>query len=230
MPNIPVFRYFAIKNSSLQTPFWTTLAITPNLRYAIAQAFPDDNLPSPSITAQEYVDALNHSKLLAVKDLFVKTVADRDATLESTNILLFRALHTLAIIYAELEQWQNAESTYKKLLAESDKILGPDSKVAAGAVSNLGKVYEQQGKHEEAETILRRAKLWAGNNLEGESPQYLGAVQGLIPVLTKQGKLGETEKMLEEGLTLVRKMSGRFKEEDTVEMEAVAKGLVALKK
>jgi hypothetical protein len=36
--------------------------------------------------------------------------------------------------------------------------------------------------------------------------------------------------MLEEGLTLVGKMSGPFKEEDTVEMEAVAKGLVALKK
>jgi hypothetical protein len=76
--------YFAIKHSSIQTPFWESLAITPNLKYAIAQAFPDDDVPEPSmsaVVATETGDALNHSKLLVVKDLFTKIAAGREETL-----------------------------------------------------------------------------------------------------------------------------------------------------
>ena len=180
-PCLPLFRNQELFSPN---PLWTTLAITPNLRYAIVQAFPNDNLPSPSITAQEYVDTLEAA--CSERPLRQNSQRDRDATLESTNILLFRALHTLAIIYAELGEWQNAESTCKKFLAESDKILGPDSKVAIRAVSNLGEsLLSSRG-------TMRRLKLHFDERscgreiiLEGESPWYLGAVRGLIPVLTR---------------------------------------------
>jgi Tetratricopeptide repeat len=220
--------YLAVKHSSLQTPFWESLAITPNLKYAVAQAFPDDDVPEPSIAleaAEQTGDVLNHSKLLAVKDLFVKTVAEREQSLPPSDKLRFNALHTLGMICTELGQWEEAEKVYNRLIIESDKVFGLGTRQAAGAVSNLGNVYEHLGKYKEAEITFRQAKDWAAKNLGEESPQYLGAIRGLIGILKKEGKVGEAKETLSEGLAIVERMSGPFKEEETEEMQFVAEKL-----
>lgn len=216
-----------VHHSSLKTPFWESLAITPNLKYAISQTFPSDDVPEPTLTpaTAEQGDALNHSKLLAVKDLLAKTVAEREETLQPTDKLRFNALHTLGMICAELGQYVEAEKDYNKLIAESEKAFGPDSRQAAGAVSNLGNVYEQQGKYAEAEATLRKTMEWTGKNLGEESPQYLGGVRGMISVLERQGKFDEAEEMVKKGLAIVERMSGRYKDEETEEMHKVAENL-----
>jgi tetratricopeptide (TPR) repeat protein len=220
-----------IRHSSLKTPFWESLAITPNLKYAISQTFPDDDVPEPTLATAtgNQSDALNHSKLLAVKDILTKTVAQRNETLEPTNKLRFTALHTVGMICAELGQWEEAETVYNKLIKESDRVFGPDAKQAAGAVSNLGNVYEQQGKYMEAEATLRRTLTWTGKNLGEESPQYLGGVRGMISVLEKQRKIGEAGEMLKEGLAIVGRMSGPYQVEETEEMQKVAENFKGLK-
>ncbi|KAE9365432.1 hypothetical protein N431DRAFT_430932 [Stipitochalara longipes BDJ] len=224
--------FFAVTHSSLKTPFWESLAITPNLKYGIAQAFPEDNVPEPSISAaaaKKTGDDLNHSKMLAVKDLLSQTVTEREETLQPTEKLRFSALHALGMVCAELGQWAEAENVYNKLIKESDKVFGPESRQAAGAVSNLGNVFEQQGKYPEAEATLRKTMAWTGKNLGEESPQYLGGVRGMISVLGKQGKFDEAEEMLKEGLTIVERMNGPYKEEETEEMQNVAENLKKLK-
>jgi hypothetical protein len=133
------------------------------------------------------------------------------------------------MICAELGQWEEAETVYNKLIAESDKVFGPDSKQAAGAVSNLGNVYEHQGKCMEAEATLRRTLAWTGKNLGEESPQHLGGARGMTSVLEKQKKIGETGEILKEGLAIVERMSGPYKVEETEEMEKVAENFKGLK-
>lgn len=54
--------------------------------------------------AEQTSHALNHSKLLTVKDLFTKTITD--TTLQPTDMFHFRALHTLRLICVELGQWE----------------------------------------------------------------------------------------------------------------------------
>jgi tetratricopeptide (TPR) repeat protein len=219
-------KHFAtLQPSSLKTPFWESLPITPNLKFAIAQTFPSDNVPEPMLSediSQQTDAEITHSKLLAVKDLLEKEVTTRNASLEPKDPLRFIAIHTLGMTSAELGQWQDAETIYTSLIVESDGAFGPNSKQAMGAISNLGRVYENLGKYPEAEATLRRSMELVEPMLGKDSPQYLGAIRSLIPVLAKQKKFDEAEGLLQNGLGLVVKMDGPFKAEETEEMKKVA--------
>jgi len=224
--------YLATQHSSLKTPFWASLSTTPNLKFAIAQAFPDDNVPEPTLdttAAQQTGEALYHSKLLAVKGLFASTVQERNTKLKSSDILRFRAIHTLGMVCVELGQWVEAEKVFNILIVEADKALGPDSKPAMGAISTLGNVYEHLGKHAEAEITLRRSLELLGSTYGKESPQYLGSLRRLIPILAAQKKFDEAEQFLEEGSGLVAQMNGDFKVEETQAMKETAEKYKGMK-
>lgn len=213
--------FFSTPHTSLQTPFWASLAITANLKFAIAQCYPNDDVPIPAFAALPDATA----KLLAVKILFVSLIETRNASLAVDDILRFRAIHTLGMIHVELNEYAEAEKVYTSLITEADKTLGAGNKVSMGATSNLGEVYDQLARYENVEKMLRKT-LVGVEGLHGKaSPQYLGAIRGLFGVLQKEGKGGEAKEWLNEGLRIVGTMEGEFKDEETVEMQTVAGGL-----
>lgn len=63
----------------------------------------------------------------------------------------------LAVVYANLGRYDEAEKLFKKILAIDEQLLGPNDPEVARSLDNLADLYLSQGRHFEAERLYRRA-------------------------------------------------------------------------
>jgi CHAT domain-containing protein/Tfp pilus assembly protein PilF len=118
------------------------------------------------------------------------------------------ALYNLAVVYAALGKYADAEGLFKRALAIKEKALGADHPDVANSLHNLAIVYEEQAKYADAEGLFKRALAIWEKALGKDHPDVANTLNSLAVVYWKQGKYADAEGLYKRTLTIKEKALG----------------------
>jgi CHAT domain-containing protein/tetratricopeptide (TPR) repeat protein len=118
------------------------------------------------------------------------------------------ALYNLAVVYAALGKYADAEGVFKRALAIKEKALGADHTDVAKALHNLAIVYEEQAKYADAEGLFKRALAIWEKALGKDHPDVADTLNSLAVVYWNQGKYDDAEGLYKRTLAIKEKALG----------------------
>ena len=118
------------------------------------------------------------------------------------------SLNNLALLYATVDRFPEAEQLYRRALSIYEKVRGPDSVDTANCASNLGLLYAETGKYTEAEALYLRALAIREKALGPENVDTALSLNNLAALYESLGKYAEAESLYNKALPIYEKASG----------------------
>ena len=145
---------------------------------------------------------------------FIIPMRERVLGLDHTDTI--GSMHYLGLAQTNLSQMKESESTWRTIISRLEH---KDQRASLGAKSNLGSNLNGQKRFVEAESVLRDLRPQLLEVFKEDDPRCLGNLRGLMMAVGGQGRHDEARELCEQGLDIVGKMEGQYKDEETVAMK-----------
>src|SRR6516165_7442674 len=119
------------------------------------------------------------------------------------------ALNNLALTYALLARYMEAEPLYRRAIDIGEKTLGKDDPAVAARYNNLASLLRVQGKYDQAEPLYRRAIDIDKRALGKDHPDLAIRYNNLALLMHKQGKHDQAEPLYRRAIDINEKTLGK---------------------
>jgi len=118
------------------------------------------------------------------------------------------ALNNLALTYALLARYMEAEPLYRRAIDIGEKTLGKDDPAVAARYNNLASLLRVQGKYDQAEPLYRRAIEINERALGKDHPDVAKGYNNLAILLQDQDKHDQAEPLYRRAIEIGEKTLG----------------------
>ena len=139
------------------------------------------------------------------------------------------ALNNLALTYALLARYMEAEPLYRRAIDIGEKTLGKDDPAVAARYNNLASLLRVQGKYDQAEPLYRRVIEIGEKTLGTDHPDLAVWYHNLAGLLQDQGKYDQAEPLYRRAMEIFETKLG-LDHPNTVASRRSYDGLQELKK
>jgi tetratricopeptide (TPR) repeat protein len=143
--------------------------------------------------AQEWLE-----RLLKIREAEGK----EDVELSSTQ-------HELAILYEDIDKYNEAEKLYRRSLSIKEKIFGEENFELLSSLNNLVLLYRRQGRYEEAEPLFQRLIAISEKTLGKGHPRVVEAMNSMAVFYEKHGNYAKAELLFQRALEISEKTLGK---------------------
>ncbi len=189
-----------------------TTDVTARFAAALAQA----QVPARDRAAQvasfkalwDRVNATDAARALIDRTLLKPAIDTLDREFKNQPVVDATLRQTLATVYQQLGQYDDALPLQTRALEINRRVLGKEHPVTLRTINDLGALFHAQGKLAEAETYLKEALDTRRRVLGDEHPDTLSSLNAMGYLRDDEGKLDEAERYYREALDRRRRVLG----------------------
>ena len=112
-----------------------------------------------------------------------------------------RAESNLASIYEVFGRWEDAETSYKRVLDQRTEVLGPNHPATLVSANKMGGFHTSRGNYQEAEFVLRETLGRAMATFGDFNELTAGTKSNLAVVLRRTGQFEEARRLYQEAIS-----------------------------
>jgi len=137
-----------------------------------------------------------------------RALAIRDSMLGESDVKTVYARSSLAIVYWNLERYDEAEAMYLRCISDMDELIGHEHPNTLRMLANLANLYERTGRPERGLELYREIYEIRGRVLGAEDKDTLYAKYGVGANLRSLHRYEEAEPYIRESLERLRIVRG----------------------
>lgn len=160
--------------------------------------------------------------------LEIKVLAILEKELGPNDLVFGDAVHNLALLYDEIQDYTRAEPLHKRALAIRERALGLEHPRVADALNSLALSYDKKGDYERAKPLYQQALAIREKVVGKHHPTVAAMLHNLADLYEAQGDYAHAEAMHRRALAIWEESVGRLHPDFATSLSSLA-GLYEVK-